>query len=153
MKKEMKKVKLFITKDSTPYRGLLFSAIRYVDGEFYNYEDLPDRAVLVAKHGSRFLNLNLGPFSNRKRWWVELVAAPPEDREELDLPREYGGSLELPTVVLTTTRSKKWFLVVSEEVWYNQREEVKEFLLEAGYAISEEKTRGDGFYPHSRGRP
>jgi hypothetical protein len=112
----MRKVELFISK-AAPCRGLLFSAVRYVDGEFYNYEDLPDRAVLVAKQGSRFLNLNLGPFPNRKLWWVELVAAPPEDREELDLPEDWGGSLEIPTLILETTRSRKKFLVVLEEAW------------------------------------
>jgi hypothetical protein len=138
--KEMKRVvRLWIPKAATPYRGLLFSAIRYVDGEFYNYEDLPDRAVLVAKHGSRFLNLNLGPFPNRKFWWVELVAAPPEDREELDLPREYGGSLELPTVILTTTRSKKWFLVVSEEAWNDASRwpTLRWYLIENFWAMPE----------------
>jgi hypothetical protein len=130
------KVKLFI-KEATSYRGLLFSAIRYVDGEFYNYEDLPDRAVLVAKHGSRFLNLNLGPFSHRKLWWLELVSAPLPDREELDLPIHYGGSLELPTVILTTTRSEKWFLVVSEEAWHHRWEYVRAYLLENWWAMPE----------------
>jgi hypothetical protein len=134
----MKKVvKLFIGKNAVHYRGLLFNAIRYVDGEFSSYEDLPDRAVLVAKHGSRFLNLDLGPFPRRKLWWVELVAAPPEDREELDLPMEYGGSLELPTVILTTTKTKKWFLVVSEEAWHHRWEYVRAHLILNFWAMPE----------------
>ncbi len=135
----MKRVELYIGKNAVPYKGLLFNAIRYVDGEFYSYEDLPDRAVLVAKHGSRFLNLNLGPFSNRKLWWLELVAAPlpKEDRENLDLPMHYGGSLELPTVILTTTRSKRWFLVVSEEAWHHRWEYVRWYLIENWWAMPE----------------
>jgi len=133
----MKKVvKLYVAKESTPYRGLLFSAIRYVDGEFYNYEDLPDRAVLVAKHGSKFFCF--GPYSNKKLWWLELVGGPlPEDWEMLDLPRGEGGNLQIPTFIITTTRSKKWFLVVSEEAWHQKWEYVRWYLIENFWAMPE----------------
>jgi hypothetical protein len=132
----MKKIRIYIGKESTPYRGLLFSAIRYVDGEFYNYEDLPDRAVLVVKHGSKFFCV--GPYANKKLWWLELVGAPlPEDWEMLDLPRGEGGSLEIPTFIITTTRSKKWFLVVLEEAWQQKWEYVRWYLIDNFWAMPE----------------
>jgi hypothetical protein len=134
----MKKVVKLYVAESTPYRGLLFSAIRYVDGEFYNYEGLPDRAVLVAKHGSKFFCF--GPYSNKKLWWLELVGGPlPEDWETLDLPRGEGGSLEIPTFIITTTRSKKRFLVVSEEAWNDASRwpTLRWYLLENWWAIPE----------------
>jgi len=134
----MKKISLFIGKRSTLYRGLLFSAIRYVDGEFYNYEDLPDRAVLVAKHGSKFHCH--GPYANKKLWWLELVGAPlPENWEMLDLDLPIGGmgNLDIPTFIIQTTRSKKQFLVVSEEAWNNASlwPTLRWYLLENWWAM------------------
>jgi len=131
----MKKVVLRLN-GSTPYRGLRFNAIRYVDGEFYNYEDLPDRAVLVAKHGSKFFCV--GPYANKKLWWLELVGTPlPENWEMLELPMGEGGSLEIPTFIISTTRSKKWFLVVSEEAWNDSSRwpTLRWYLLENRWAI------------------
>jgi hypothetical protein len=138
VEEEMKKVVKLSLTGRNPYRGLRFNAIRYVDGEFYNYEDLPDRAVLVAKHGSKFFCY--GPYSNKKLWWMETVGSPlPENWEMLDLPWGEGGNLEIPTFIITTTRSKKWFLVVSEEAWNDASRwpTLRWYLLDNRWAIPE----------------
>jgi hypothetical protein len=132
------------------YEGVYLSALRFVEGEFYNYEGLPSGAVLVAKQGSVFLDLCID--GSRDLGWVELIKAfPPDDWEdsyddyayEYDLPEFCGLALNGEAVRLITARTRKRFLVVSENAWYNRWEEVKEYLLEYGYAKTEPQTFGE----------
>jgi hypothetical protein len=128
----------------TFYKGVYLSALRYVEGEFYNYEELPHVAVLVAKQGSVFLDLCINDYKDLG--WAEFEKAyPPEDWEdtyfdyayEYDLPEYCGLALNGEAVRLITTRTRKRFLVVSENAWHGRWEAVKRYLLDHGYATTE----------------
>jgi hypothetical protein len=134
----------------SPYEGVYLYSLRYVEGEFYNYEDLPSVAVLVAKQGSALLDLCIDYYADLG--WAELVKAyPPEDWEdsyddyayENDLPEFIGFALNGEAVRLITTRTRKRFLVVSESAWHSRWEEVKQYLLKHGYATTTEPELGE----------
>jgi hypothetical protein len=129
-----------------PYKGVCLRHLHIVEGDFWEYDSLPDGAILVAREGARFYDLvNYGYLS----WIVFKKATLPDDWEgsfedycwELDLP---VLSIHTPSYipwgksrVLKTTRTKRMFLVVSEEVWETRWEEVKAGLLAHGWAAPE----------------
>jgi hypothetical protein len=146
----MKKTVSIRNPTPSPYEGVYFSALRYVEGEFYDYENLPSGAVLVAKQGSVFRDLCID-YINDPGWAVFEDALLPEDWEdsyddyayENDLPKYLGLALDGEAVRLITTRTRRRFLVVSESAWYNRWEEVKRYLLRHGYATTEPKPLGE----------
>jgi hypothetical protein len=132
------------TKNGVSYKGVRLSYLRYVEGDFWEYDPLPDKAILVAKEGARFYDLaNYGYFS----WAVFERFSLPDDWEgyvedyvwELDLPRvvRIFGVLDGKAVVLKTVRTERLFLVISEEAWETQWEKVKAFLLNYDWATPE----------------
>jgi len=134
----------------TPYKGVYIFALRYVEGEFDDYGNLPSGAVLVAKQGSVFLDLYID-YINDPGWASFKDALLPEDWEdsyddyayERDLPRYLGLALDGEAVRLITTRTRKRFLVVSESAWQSRWEEVKQYLLDHGYATTTEHELGE----------
>jgi len=146
----MKKTVSIRNPTTSPYEGVYFSALRYVEGEFYDYENLPSGAVLVAKQGSVFRDLCID-YINDPGWAVFEDALLPENWEdsyddyayENDLPKYLGLVLDGEAVRLITTRTRRRFLVVSESAWYNRWEEVKRYLLRHGYATTEPKPLGE----------
>jgi hypothetical protein len=138
-----KQVSLTIPKP-TPYKGVYLSVLRFVEGEFYDYEGLPSGAVLVAKKGSVFYEIDADRYIDLE--WAEFFyASLPDDWEdsyddyvyEYDLPEYHGLAIHGEAVRLITARTRRRFLVVSEYAWYRWWEEVKEYLLEHGYATIE----------------
>jgi len=132
-----------------PHKGVFLKALRYVEEDFCEYEDLPHGAVLVAKKGSRFYDLDT---DYRDLGWAELLEADlPDDWEgsyedylyEIDLPRYIGLALNGEAVRLRTARTERWILVVSENAWENRWEEVKKFLLDRCYATLVAPELGD----------
>ena len=133
-------------KTYTPlfYEGVYLYALHIAEGEFNSYEGLPDGAVLVAKQGSVFLGLCID-YINDPGWAEFEDALLPEDWEdsyddyayENDLPKYLGLALGGEAVRLITTRTRRRFLVVSENAWHSRWEEVKKYLLDHGYAKTE----------------
>jgi len=131
-----------------PYKGVRLSHLRYVEGEFWEYDSLPNGAILVARKGARFYDLanckDLG-------WAVFEEVVLPDDWEgsfeeyvyELDLPRYVGRILGGGGAYLATIRTVRRFLVVSEEVWENRWEEVKEYLLANSWATPDVSQLGE----------
>jgi hypothetical protein len=157
----MKKVSLRKKPYPTPslyYEGVYLSALRYVEGEFYGYEELPNGAIIVAKQGSVFWNLYMD-HPEDLGWAVFEDAYPPEDWEdsyddyayEEDLPEYVGLALKGKAVRLITARTRRRFLVVSESTWYSKWEEVKEYLLKHGYATLELEPQTIGEIPITLG--
>jgi len=141
-------------KKGVPYKGVRLSYLCYVEGEFWEYDSLPSGAILVARKGARFYDLvNYGYFG----WASFEEVAVPDDWEgsfddfvwELDLPRwlRLGNSLARALnnegVILETVRTERRFLVVSEEVWENRWEEVKEGLLAHAWATPDVSQLGE----------
>jgi len=147
----MKKVSLSI-KNGVPYKGVRLSYLHYVEGDFWEYDSLPDRAVLVAREGARFYNLANYGYLN---WAVFKKAVLPDDWEgsfddylwELDLPVLLNSTPSyIPwgkSAVLRTTRTERKFLVVSEEVWETRWEEVKGGLLAHAWAAPDVSQLGE----------
>ncbi|MFZ8784063.1 putative amidoligase domain-containing protein, partial [Thermocrinis sp.] len=136
---------------STPssYEGVYIYSLRYVEGEFYDYENLPKVAVLVAKQGSTFLDLAIN-YTKYLGWATLEYVVLPEDWEdtyddfvyEYDLPEFHGLALKGEAVRLITARTRKRILVVSENAWHSRWEEVKQYLLKNGYATTEPQQLG-----------
>ncbi|MCI4454055.1 MAG: hypothetical protein JHC25_03790, partial [Thermodesulfobacterium sp.] len=135
-----------LTKGPKPtfYKGVYFLSLQYVEEEFYKYEDLPSGAVLVAKKGSVFYEIDADRQIDLE--WAEFFyASPPDDWEdsyddyvyEYDLPTYVGLALHGEAVRLITARTRRRILVVSEYAWHRWWEEVKQYLLEHGYATTE----------------
>jgi len=130
----------------SPYEGVYIFGLRYVEGEFYDYENLPKVAVLVAKQGSVFLDLAIN-YTKYLGWATLEYVVLPEDWEgsyddfvyEYDLPEFVGLALKGEAVRLITTRTRRKILVVSENAWQSRWEEVKEYLLKHGYATLDPK--------------
>jgi len=124
-------------------------SLRYVEGEFYDYENLPKVAVLVAKQGSTFLDLAIN-YTKYLGWATLEYVVLPEDWEdtyddfvyEYDLPEFHGLALKGEAVRLITARTRKRILVVSENAWHSRWEEVKQYLLKHGYATTEPQQLG-----------
>jgi hypothetical protein len=142
-------IRKFLSTPS-PYKGVYLYALRYVEGEFYDYENLPSGAVLVAKQGSVFLDLCID-YSEDLGWAEFVKAYPPEDWEdsyedyayEYDLPEFIGLALNGEAVRLITARTRRRLLVVSENAWQSRWEEVKQYLLRHGYATMEPQSLGE----------
>jgi len=75
--------------------------------------------------------------------WVKLVEPKvPEDwvwgidsyLKEWDLPQFEGLALDGKALWLQTYKTKKWYLVVSENAWENRWKEVEELLLSTDIA-------------------
>jgi hypothetical protein len=138
-------------KKMVQYKGLKFKALYFVEGyaTFRGYKYRPDGTVFVVKEGSvledvdipRGLNgvLDLG--------WVKLVAPKvPEDWvyiggydayvREWDLPKYHPSETDLggEALWLQTYKTKKFYLVVSENAWENRWKEVEELLLSTDIA-------------------
>jgi hypothetical protein len=147
----MKKISI---RKGIPYKGVCLRHLRYVEGDFWDYNSLPDGTILVAKKGARFYDLanygNLG-------WAVFEEVSLPDDWEasfddylwELDLPRwvrvdgSLARALDGKAVILKTARTGRWFLVISEEVWETRWEEVKEVLLAHAWATPDLSQLGE----------
>jgi hypothetical protein len=151
--KAMKKtVSLKRVPNPTPslYEGVYIFGLRYVEGEFYDYENLPKVAVLVAKQGSVFLDLAID-YTKYLGWATFEEVLLPEDWEdsyedfvyEYDLPEFVGLALKGEAVRLITARTRRRILVVSENAWRSRWEEVKEYLLKAGYATTTKPELGE----------
>jgi hypothetical protein len=130
----------------TLFEGVILGELRFVGRRCSFYEDLPSKAVLVAYSGSRFSDLGL--VKDMDLGWAKFFYARlpgdwgglyDEYLYERDLPVFCGFALNGMAVEFRTARTGREILVVSEKAWHGQREEVKSFLLEAGYAIPEEK--------------
>jgi len=134
----------------SPYEGVYIYSLRYVEGEFYDYENLPKVAVLVAKQGSTFLDLAIN-YTKYLGWATLEYVVLPEDWEdtyddfvyEYDLPEFHGLALKGEAVRLITARTRKRILVVSENAWQSRWEEVKQYLLKHGYATTEPQQLGE----------
>jgi hypothetical protein len=135
--------KVVSIRQGTPYKGVHLSYLCYVEGDFWDYQGLPNNAILVAKKGTKFYDLYID--DDRDLGWAKLCSlAIPDDWEgyvedhvwELDLPRvvRISDALDGKAVVLKTIRTERWFLVVSEEVWETQWERVKDYLLTNSWA-------------------
>jgi hypothetical protein len=139
------KKKLFL-KRLTPYEGVILGFLEFVGGAYYLYGDLPSKAVLVVKQGTRFLDLGLVKDMDL-RWAKFSRVRLPEDWEgsydeyiyKRDLPVFCGRALRGMAVEFKTAKTGRRFLVVSEKAWHGRWEELKKFLLKSGYAIPEEK--------------
>jgi len=124
--------------------------LRYVDGDFWGYEGLPDNAVLVARVGSTFVNLYLD-WDTDLGWATFHPADIPDDWEgtyeelarEYDLPVVDGFYLDDEAVLMHTARTGRRILVVCEEAWETRWEEVKAFLLAKGFAKPEPPQLGE----------
>jgi hypothetical protein len=142
----MKKKISFKRDVITPFEGVILGDLRFVWRRCNFYEDLPSKTVLVACNGSRFSDLGLVKDMDL-RWAKFFYARLPGDWGGLydeylyvrDLPVFCGFVLNGKAVEFRTARTGREILVVSEKAWRSQWEEVKSFLLEAGYAIPEEK--------------
>ncbi len=144
----MKRVVLQSIKNPPSHKGVFFRALHYVEGEVFSYKGLPLMAVFVAKEGARFYNL---ASEDRDLGWVKLFKARlPENWEGSrydyvrmnDLPWFVDFALDGKAVILETERTYKRFLVVSETAWENHWEEVKQYLLQKGYASVEKPQLG-----------
>jgi hypothetical protein len=142
-------MKKIISIRGIPYKGVFLKALHYVKGDFYDYEGLPNGAILVARKGSRFFDLDM---EYKDLGWAEFIdASLPDDWEgsyddyiyEYDLPRYMGLALDGEVVRLKTANTERWLLVVSEYAWEDRWEEVKKFLLDRGYATLVNPELGD----------
>jgi hypothetical protein len=145
----MKRVVLQSIKNPPSHKGVFFRSLHFVEGEVFSYRGLPLMAVFVAREGVRFYNL--AQSKDMDLGWVKLFAARlPEDWEGSyyeyvrmnDLPGFKDLALDGKAVILTTERTHKYFLVVSEDAWENNWEEVKQYLLQQGYASVEKSQLG-----------
>ncbi len=145
----MKRVALRTNKGFL-YKGVCLRRLRYVEGDFWRYEELPDKTVLVARVGSKFFDLYLD-WDTDLGWATFHPADIPEDWEgtyeelarEYDLPVVEDFYLDNEAVLMETARTGRRFLVVSEEVWETRWEEVKNFLLEKGFTLPDATDLGD----------
>jgi hypothetical protein len=123
------------------HNGVFLRHLRYVEGDFWRYEGLPDNAVLVARVGSKFFDLYLD-WDKDLGWATFHPADIPDDWEgtyeelarEYDLPVVDDFYLDDEVVLMDTARTGRRILVVSETAWETRWEEVKRFLLERGLA-------------------
>ncbi|MCI4454003.1 MAG: hypothetical protein JHC25_03515, partial [Thermodesulfobacterium sp.] len=133
---------------SYSYKGVILSEVHFISGLHGSlcYADLPNKAVLVAETGSRFMDLGLVK-DMKLRWASFFYARPPKDWEgsyeeyiyEKDLPVFCGRALRGMAVRFRTARTGREILVVWKDAWHSRWEEVKKYLLKHGYAIPEEK--------------
>jgi hypothetical protein len=144
----MKRVVLQSIKNPPSHKGVFFRSLHFVEGEVFSYRGLPLMAVFVARKGARFYNL---ASKDRDLGWVKLFAARlPENWEGSkldyvrmnDLPWVRDSVLGGKAVILETERTRRCFLVVSEDAWENNWEEVKQYLLQKGYASVEKPQLG-----------
>jgi hypothetical protein len=145
----MKRVVLQSITNPPSHKGVFFRSLHFVEGEVFSYGGLPLMAVFVAREGARFYNL--AQSKDMDLGWVKLFAARlPENWEGSyydyvrmnDLPGFKDFALDRKAVILETERTYKCFLVVSEEAWENHWEEVKQYLLQKGYASVEKPQLG-----------
>jgi len=145
----MKKISI---KTGIPYKGVRLRHLHYVEDSFWEYDSLPDGAILVVKKGARFYDTDrykdLG-------WAVFERAALPDDWGgsfddylwELDLPKLVRDSSAFAIsprgVVLKTARSGRRFLVISEEAWETQWEITEKYLLAYDWATPDVSQLGE----------
>jgi hypothetical protein len=119
------------------YKGVIVKDLHYVEGDVYDYRDFPNHAILVVKKGTRLheikgvgVRLDLG--------WAEIFPAlPPDDWQKdyasylaaHDVPVYAGYSSVVRGVWLQTYTTRRWLVVIPEEEWERNWEEVKEYLL------------------------
>jgi len=114
------KIKKEVTQQKgVPYKGLLFYALYFVEGEvdFLGY-DCPHRTVFVAKEGTRFLNVG-GVEGELDLGWVKLKGAEIPNWEEYPLP-VYKGHLEDIKIVLMRTQGTLNKVCIVSEVSLEQ---------------------------------
>ena len=142
----MKKV---LSIKGVPYKGVIVKSLHYVEGDVYDYKEFPNNAVLVVKKGTRLhevkgvgVRLDLG--------WAELFPAlPPDDWEgdyasylaAYDVPVYAGLSSVVRLVWLQTYTTRRWLVVIPEEEWERNWEEVKGYLL--SYGVIRPQTLGE----------
>jgi hypothetical protein len=145
----MKKVVLQSIKNPPSHKGVFFRSLHFVEGEVFSYRGLPLMAVFVAREGASFYNLVQS--KDMDLGWVKLFACRlPENWEGSyydyvrmnDLPGFKNFALDGKAVILETERTYRRFLVVSEDAWENNWEEVKQYLLQKGYASVEKPQLG-----------
>jgi len=145
----MKRVVLQSIKNPPSHKGVFFRSLHFVEGEVFSYRGLPLKAVFVAREGASFYNLDQS--KDMDLGWVRLFAARlPENWEGSyydyarmnDLPGFKDLALDGKVVILETERTYRQFLVVSEDAWENNWEEVKQYLLQKGYASVEKPQLG-----------
>jgi len=146
----MKTVAIQALRRGTIHKGVFLTYLRYVDGDFWRYEGLPDNTVLVARVGSKFFDLYLD-WDTDLGWATFHPADIPDDWEgtyeelarEYDLPVVENFYLDDEAVLMETARTGRRILVVSETAWENNWEAVKEFLLAKGFAKPEPPQLGE----------
>jgi hypothetical protein len=123
-----------------PYKGFIVKALHYVEGDVYDYKELPHHAVLVVKKGTRLHNIK-GVGVHLDLGWAEIFPAfPPDDWEgnyasylaAYDIPVYAGLSSVVSGVWLQTYSTRKWLFVIPEEEWERNWKEVKNYLLSYG---------------------
>jgi hypothetical protein len=136
-------------KKMVQYKDLKFKALYFVEGyaTFRGYKYRPDGTVFVVKEGSILEDVDIPRGLNGviDLGWVKLVEPKvPADWvyiggydayvREWDLPKYQGREKGLEVIWLETRKTKKWYLVVSENAWENRWKEVEELLLSTDIA-------------------
>jgi hypothetical protein len=136
-------------KKMVQHKGLKFKALYNIEGKatFRGYKYRPDGTVFVVKEGSVLEDVEIprGLGGVLDLGWVKLVEPKvPEDwiwiwgydsyLREWDLPKFQSKEKDLQAIWLQTYKTKKWYLVVSENEWNNRWKEVEELLLQTDIA-------------------
>jgi hypothetical protein len=122
--------------ERVPYKGLLFDALYFVEGEvdFLGY-DLPHHTVFVAKENTRFLNVG-GVNGELDLGWVKLKGTEIPNWEEHSLP-VYEGIVLDDSIVLLRARVEGWWnrvCIVSARAMEERWDEVRNYLVWEGWA-------------------
>jgi hypothetical protein len=132
--KKVIKIKEKQPMEGIPYKGMLFTALYFVEGEvdFLDY-DCPHMAVFVVKEGTRFLNVG-GVDGELDLGWVKFKGTEIPNWEEYPLPVYNGIVLDDRVVLLRTRITLNRVCVVSQRAWETQWEEVSTYLRVEGVA-------------------
>jgi hypothetical protein len=138
-------------KKMVQHKGLKFKALYFLEGfaTLRGCKYRPDGTVFVVKKGSvlRDVVLPRGLGGELDLGWIKLVEPKvPEDwlsvwsydsyLKEWDLPKYQSKERDLggEALWLQTYKTKKLYLVVSENAWENRWKEVEELLLSTDIA-------------------
>jgi len=117
-----------------PYKGLLFDALYFVEGEvdFLGY-DCPHRTVFVAKEGTRFLNVG-GVEGELDLGWVKFKGTDVPNWEEYPLPVYKGDLEDIKIVLMRTQITLNEVCIVSEASLEKNWGYLETYFLAEGWA-------------------